>query len=189
MRGQQTPPPSSPPHFTAFKRSCANLISSCWSAYAHSAEMQKVRDVQIEMIKEIAGFQTEIEDLLERKRGGGGKGKRIVMRKFEIAYQTIVQQYFSIQPPPMYNLKLFKRRFRMSKHLFERIYCALGRYSLFQHRQNASGRWGIHPLVKTASVFRHLAYAVPADMLDDQYQLAETTFLETRTAFCQVRRC
>ena len=170
----------------AFKRSCAKLLSDFWFQFKNSSEMQKIREVQTAMFQEIIAIQAQKEELLRRKRGGGGKGKRIVMRKFEIAFQTLIEQYFSLQPPPLYSISQFKRRFRVSKALFQRIYCALAQHPLFQQRRNAARRWGIHPLVKTTAVFRHLAYGVPADMLDDHYQLAETTFLETRHAFCKV---
>ena len=149
--------------------------------------MQKIREVQTAMCQEILAIQAQKEELLQRKRGGGGRGKRIVMRKFETAYLTLVDQYFCAHSPPLYSIVQFKRRFRVSMAMFQRICCALSQSPVFQQRQNAAGRLGIHPLVKTTAVFRHLAYGVPADMLDDQYQLAESTFLETRTAFCQVR--
>jgi hypothetical protein len=57
--------------------------------------------------------------------------------------------------------------------------------SLFQIRLNAAYRWSIHPLVKATAVFRHLAYT-SADQLDEQFQIAESTFLKVRIRFCKV---
>ena len=57
----------------------------------------------------------------------------------------------------------------------------------FELKANAAGRLGIHPLVKVTACFRHLAYGTSADQLDEQLQIAESTFLETRQSFCDVR--
>jgi hypothetical protein len=66
------------------------------------------------------------------------------------------------------------------------VYAALQRDEFFKHQCNAAGRWGIHPLVKTTAVFRHLGYGTSADQLDEQFAIAESTFLETRLKFCEV---
>jgi hypothetical protein len=66
------------------------------------------------------------------------------------------------------------------------VYAALQRDAFFKHQCNAAGRWGIHPLVKTTAVFRHIGYGTSADQLDEQFAIAESTFLETRLKFCEV---
>ncbi len=122
--------------------------------------------------------------LLYRFPGGSKTGKRIVKRDFEAAYQTVMHQYFDENP--LYSNKMFDRRFRVSKKIFERVYNACLKHPSFQHNKNAAGRFGIHPLVKTTACFRHIGYGTAADQLDEYFQIAETTFCETRLAFVDV---
>ena len=77
----------------------------------------------------------------------------------------------------------------MPKCVFERIFNALQKDALFQLKRNAADRWGIHPLVKAVAVFRHIAYGTSADQLDEQFQIAESTFLKVRKRFCKVFYC
>jgi hypothetical protein len=121
---------------------------------------------------------------LTKRPGGSKKGKKMIKRNFEAAFNTLMIQYFVVNP--MYSEGLFRRRFRVSKQIFEKIYNACLKYPSFQQKYNAAGRQGIHPLVKVTSCFRHIAYGTGADQLDELYQIAETTFLETRKAFCDV---
>ena len=58
----------------------------------------------------------------------------------------------------------------------------------FELKANAAGRLGIHPLVKVTACYRQLAYGTSADQLDEQLQIADSTFLETRQSFCDVQR-
>lgn len=122
--------------------------------------------------------------LFYRFPGGSQKGRKIIMRNFDAAFQTVMQHYFV--ESPLYSPKLFSRRFRVSRKIFDRVYHACLRHPFFQHEANAAGRRGIHPLVKTTACFRHIAYGTSADQLDEQFQISESTFLETRLAFCDV---
>jgi hypothetical protein len=122
--------------------------------------------------------------LLTKRPGGSKKGRKIIKRDFEAAFNTLMIQYFVVNP--MYSEGLFRRRFRVSKQIFERVYNACLKYPSFQQKFNAAGRQGIHPLVKVTACFRHIAYGTSADQLDELYQIAESTFLETRKLFCDV---
>lgn len=122
--------------------------------------------------------------LLTKRQGGSKKGRKIIKRDFEAAFNTLMIQYFVVDP--MYSEGLFRRRFRVSKQIFERVYNACLKYPSFQQNHNAAGRQGIHPLVKVTACFRHIAYGTSADQLDELYQIAETTFLEIRKVFCDV---
>jgi hypothetical protein len=130
--------------------------------------------------------QKEIERrmLFYRFPGGSKKGRKIIMRDFDAAFQTLMRHYFVENS--LYPVKLFSRRFRVSKEIFERVYHACLKHPVFRHEKNAAGRRGIHPLVKTTACFRHIAYGTSADQLDECFQISESTFLESRLAFCDV---
>jgi hypothetical protein len=116
--------------------------------------------------------------------GGSKKGRKIIRRDFSKAYDTLMQQYFVENP--LYNAGLFRRRFRVSKATFERVYNSCLKHPHFRYTANAAGRFGIHPLVKITACFRHIAYGTVADQLDEHFQISQSTFLKTRHAFCDV---
>jgi hypothetical protein len=93
-------------------------------------------------------------------------------------------QYFV--KDPVYPAELFRRRYRVSKAIFERVYTSCLKHPSFQHEANAAGKKGIHPLVKTTACFRHIAYGTGADEMDEKFQISESTFGETFPAFCDV---
>ena len=149
-------------------------------------------DEMISLKKFKNGLQQKIDGLLESKkmllqcrgRGGSKKGRKIILRNFEDAYNRVVQHYFVFRP--MYFGPHFLRRFRVSRSLFDRIFEACLEHPYFQHRPNAAGRYGIHPLVKVTAVFRQLAYGSSADELDEHFQISESTLNETKETFCDV---
>ena len=65
----------------------------------------------------------------------------------------------------------------MSKRLFERVVDGVltADRTYFEQRPNCAGKMGIHPLVKVAAALRVLAYAAPADALDENLEIAEST--------------
>lgn len=157
-----------------------------WSDIMSMEQIDRIRAARRDVMNDIAAVREQKEELCRRKRGGGGKGRRIIKRNFEQAHQIVVANYFSVFPSPLYSDVLFNRRFRVSRRTFETVYAALQRDEFFKHQCNAAGRWGIHPLVKTTAVFRHIGYGTSADQLDEQFAIAESTFLETRLKFCEV---
>jgi hypothetical protein len=76
----------------------------------------------------------------------------------------------------------------VSKEIFGKIYKACQQHPFFAWKANAALKMGIHPLVKVTAIFRHFAYGISADGLDEQYHISETTVLDARVAFCDVRR-
>lgn len=172
-----------------FRFKVARTFRESWNEVGQMKSFAALKRVQRALILEIAGLQADREELLRCRRGGGGKGRRMIKRTFERAYQIVFQHYFSVYPPPLYNDSLFLRRFRVPKCVFERIFNALQKDTLFQLRRNAADRWGIHPLVKAVAVFRHIGYGTSADQLDEQFQISESTFLKVRKRFCKVFYC
>jgi len=84
-----------------------------------------------------------------------------------------------------YNDSDFRRRFRMRRHLFERI----RRKVVFQdpyfvQKTNCAGARGASSYQKVTAALRMLAYASSADQLDEYIRLSKTTILETLERFC-----
>jgi hypothetical protein len=143
--------------------------------------LKKLKNSLQHKINEAEDLQKQ---LLQCRRGGSKKGRKIVMRNFEDAYRRVLQHYFV--SVPLYNNVTFCRRFRVSRSIFDRIYDACTGHPYFQHRCNAAGRWGVHPLVKITAVFRQLAYGSSADELDEHFQISDTTLDASKEMFCDV---
>jgi len=84
-----------------------------------------------------------------------------------------------IHPP-----KIFRRRFRMHRHLFCRILSKVEEYDpYFVQRRNCAGTIGLSSLQKVTAAFRMLAYGVPADYVDEYVRIGETTVVESLQSF------
>ncbi|XP_042460722.1 uncharacterized protein LOC122044272 [Zingiber officinale] len=74
----------------------------------------------------------------------------------------------------------------MRRELFVRIVDALTDYSeYFKWRRDAIGRKGLSPLQKCTATIRQLAYASPADSLDEYVRMGERTALDCLINFCR----
>jgi hypothetical protein len=138
------------------------------------------------MLCTLENLKVEMQRLKKRPRPGGSKkGRVIIRRNFAAAYDTLWQQYFAENP--VYSAVHFRRRFRISRNIFDKIYDACKLHPFFAYKANAALKMGIHPLVKVTAVLRHFAYGISADGLDDHYNMSETSLLNARIAFCDVR--
>jgi hypothetical protein len=73
----------------------------------------------------------------------------------------------------------------MNRSLFLRIHDALvARYEYFQHRPDATGRYGLTGLQKCVASIRILAYGSPADSVDEYVRIGESTAREALHKFC-----
>lgn len=121
----------------------------------------------------------------KRRKGGGSQpGKAANLdRRFRETEERIQRQYFS--EGSTYSEKLFRRRFRMKKRLFMRIFEGVCREdSYFQTKPDGIGKTGIAGLVKVVAAVKMLAYGVPADMLDDALEMSETSINMSLERFC-----
>nr|XP_043639413.1 protein ALP1-like [Erigeron canadensis] len=99
------------------------------------------------------------------------------------AHARLMHDYFAEER--RYPPRLFRRRFRMSKNLFERIVGDLeARYPYFQMRYDRAGRRGFVGVQKCTSAIRQLAYGVNSDFLDEYLQMSERTSRESCLNFC-----
>lgn len=116
--------------------------------------------------------------------GGSVHGHRVIHRDREGSAQRLFNDYFSENPT--YNEELFRRRFRMSRSLFLRIVEAVKNHDgYFEQRSDAVGRLGLSTLQKVTAAFRVLAYAMPADAVDEYINIGESTTLECVKRFCR----
>jgi hypothetical protein len=146
---------------------------------------QRLKKAADEMKSRLANFEAEKERLKRPRPGGSKKGRKIIRRDFVAAYEKVWKDYFA--ETPVYSDVHFRRRYRVSKNIFTQIYQACKLHPFFGWNANAAHKMGIHPIVKVTAVFRHLAYGISADGLDEHYAMSETTVLNARIAFCDVR--
>lgn len=74
---------------------------------------------------------------------------------------------------------MFRRRFRMRKHVLLRIVGDLSRSDdYFTQRYDAANKEGISPLEKCTTAMRMLAYGMAADAVDEYIKIGGTTVLE-----------
>ncbi|XP_048613128.1 uncharacterized protein LOC106422532 [Brassica napus] len=98
-----------------------------------------------------------------------------VERYREGGHNRLWNDYFSVDAT--YSAQ-FRWRFRMNKDLFIRIVYELSEnIPFFQHRQDATGRFGHTPLQKCTAVIRQLAYGSAADAVDEYLRIGESTAL------------
>ncbi|XP_009103747.2 putative nuclease HARBI1 [Brassica rapa] len=107
----------------------------------------------------------------EKKRR---KQRAYIERNREEGDLRLWNDYFS--DTPTYPPNLFRRRFRMNKHLFMHIVQRLSNeVPFFQPKKDALGRVSLSPLQKCTAAIRILAYGNAADAVDEYLRLGSTT--------------
>ena len=97
-------------------------------------------------------------------------------------HQRLFQDYFCVSPS--YPPNLFRRRFRMQRHLFLRIQAEVEAYEpYFVQRRDAAKRLGHSSLQKITAAMRILAYGVSGDFVDEYLRIAENTATECLRKF------
>nr|XP_028962356.1 uncharacterized protein LOC114826399 [Malus domestica] len=82
--------------------------------------------------------------------------------------------------PDMY----FRRRFRMERHLFNKIMIAVCNHdSYFVQKKDACGAMGLFSEQKITTALRMLAYGAVADQVDEIARLGKSTILESLMRF------
>ena len=92
-------------------------------------------------------------------------------RDFAAAYTRVVAHYFNGRES-VYNEVDFERRFRCPRPVFNRIHDALMNKEPFIHKEDATKKLGIHPLVKLVGCFRFIAYGDSYDRDDENLSIA-----------------
>ncbi|XP_022040380.1 uncharacterized protein LOC110942928 [Helianthus annuus] len=110
--------------------------------------------------------------------------RRTTLRNHEVGDARIWKDYFS--PQPVYPENYFRRRFRMSKKLFNRILEGISQHSpYFTQRYDCSGRKGLSPHQKCTCSIRQLAYGTAGDLHDDYIRIGGPTAVECLQKFCR----
>src|ERR1044072_8957116 len=105
-------------------------------------------------------------------------------RDHAAAHQRPIDDYIADQPT--YDDAMFRRRFRMRKHVFLRIVGDLSTSDNYStQRVDAANKEGISPIAKCSTAMRMLAYGVAADAVDEYIKIGGTTALECLRRFCK----
>jgi hypothetical protein len=130
------------------------LIEDVLESIKQTTGWKKMKMAAADMILKLEDYEMQKQALKHPRPGGSKPGRKIIQRNFVLAFETLRMQYFSQHP--VYSDVHFKRRFRFSKEIFGRIYQACSMHPFFRHKQNAAGKWSIHPLVKITAVLRQV---------------------------------
>ncbi|KAM6542923.1 hypothetical protein CsatB_007370 [Cannabis sativa] len=109
--------------------------------------------------------------------------RRISIRRNSLeGHKRLFQDYFA--ESPTYPPNIFRRRFRMERHLFLRIQAEVEAYDpYFIQRRNVAGTLGHSGLAKITAAMRILAYGVSGDFVDEYLRIAENTSTECLKKF------
>ncbi|KAK2458580.1 hypothetical protein QL285_005718 [Trifolium repens] len=112
------------------------------------------------------------------------RNRKYIKRDHAAANQRLIDDYFATEPT--YDDAMFRRRYRMQKHVFLRIVGDLSSSdNYFTQRVDAANKEGISPLAKCTTAMRLLAYGVSADAVDEYIKIGGTTTLECLRRFCK----
>ena len=139
----------------------------------------------------VLAFQVAIDAVAEEESNNQGRrtryrgsilGHNIVNCNRKEGELRIYNDYFAENPK--FTETQFRRRFRMSRHLFLWIANAVEAHNpYFKQRTDALGVLGLSCLQKVTAAHRILAYGIPADLTDEYLQIGESTAIESLRAF------
>ncbi|XP_022031381.1 uncharacterized protein LOC110932346 [Helianthus annuus] len=100
------------------------------------------------------------------------------------ANDRLMKDYFD-EAPTFPNPEVFRRRFRMSKHLFLHIVDDLeNNFDYFKQKADAKGTLGFTGIQKCTSALRVLAYGNTTDINDEYLKMTKKTTRDTLEHFC-----
>ncbi|XP_074291956.1 uncharacterized protein LOC141618776 [Silene latifolia] len=109
--------------------------------------------------------------------------RRNIERNREEGHNQLYNDYFM---NPVYPPELFRRRFRMRKHVFMRLVDALSSSDrVFQQRQGGNGRPSFSPLQRCTAAIRVLAYGTSTDSLDEYLRMSDLTIRDSLKSFVE----
>jgi hypothetical protein len=126
-----------------------------------------LNDDDTEMMLLLFGMkQMEDRAKLLDQRKGSTTGRMCIPRNRALGHEQLMQDYFD--EVPTYPPRLFRRRYRMRRSLFERIIrnCEAN-CDYFKQRRNAAHVMGFSPFQKISAAMRVIAYGIPADYTDE----------------------
>jgi hypothetical protein len=104
-------------------------------------------------------------------------------RDFDVGVKRMMTDYFS--ETPRYDDKMFTRRFRMPRAVFNRIYKDVSARPEFVRKCDALGKPGLHPQQRVVAALRKLSYGVASDAVDEYVHISESSAHESLAKFCR----
>ncbi|XP_074277043.1 uncharacterized protein LOC141600698 [Silene latifolia] len=109
--------------------------------------------------------------------------RRNIERNREEGHNQLYNDYFM---NPVYPEDVFRRRFRMHKHLFMRIVNALSANDrFFQQRAGGNRRPSFSPIQRCTTALRVLAYGTSTDSVDEYLRMSETAVRDSLKLFVE----
>jgi hypothetical protein len=110
--------------------------------------------------------------------------KIYIERERENGHHRLWNDYFAENS--LFLSYMFRRRFRMQKHVFLRIVDAMStNYAYFQQRLDATSRLSASSLLKCTATIRMLAYGIAADAVEDYLRISATMARDTLANFVE----
>ena len=136
-------------------------------------------ELLVELLEEEDLMDAEVMDSSSSEEEETQKKRRIEKspnknRDFASAYHRLIAHYFNGRES-LYSEADFERRFRCPRDIFGKIERAVMGSEPFQQKKDATGKMGIHPLVKLVGCFRFLAYGDSYDREDENLHIAKST--------------
>nr|XP_028956476.1 uncharacterized protein LOC114824211 [Malus domestica] len=98
-------------------------------------------------------------------------------------HANLMNNYFN--PNLMYTKEDFRRCFRMMHHVFECLLCDVQQVNLyFRQKRDIEGCPGFSPHQNVIVALRMMAYASPADSMNETHGMSESTCLDTLEQLC-----
>ncbi len=150
-----------------------------------SSDEDKLDDGDEENAMSMMSMQEELEKKEEHVLNfkGSIKGRITVKRDRLKGARDLYDDYFK-RPNPVFHEGFFRRRFRMSSGMFERIQEEVTKYDdYFKLRYDCCRKLSFSPMQKCTAALRMLAYGKAADAVDEYVRMGESTCIEAMEHF------
>ncbi|KAK3230274.1 hypothetical protein Dsin_002155 [Dipteronia sinensis] len=153
------------------------------------ADLETIDAEQEAIITQHGKIQPAIAQYLNQQNnqvtyGGSIPGHIVINRDRKSADSSLFNDYFVKNP--RYNDQMFRRCFQMGRSLFLCIVNDVEAHdNYFVQRRDSVGRLGLSTLQKITTVFRMLAYGLPANATDEYIKIEESIAIESLKRFCR----
>ena len=156
-----------------------NVIKWFQASFVEDASL----DDAIDAVFDSSDDEIDLKPITSRHGGSRPGRKHNIDRGHQMGANRIYLDYFSHNP--VYNDRLFRRRFRMRREVFLRVMDGVQKFdSYFEQKVDAVGKLGLSPIQKVTAAIRQLAYGISADACDEYIRIGEST-----AAVCLYRFC